>query len=377
MDCLIRKKHLGRQKDMHMRKARRGCLSAGPVNVDSILSTEIHESSMGRSDWPRVSVVVLAYNRRELLAVTLAKVCEELRYPSDRLEVIVIDNASRDGTDQMIIADFPEAMLIRSETNVGISGWNLGFARGNGDYFLVLDDDCYLSGESLRMAVSTAVSHHADLVSFVARSTRNPAHVFNNEYNPGLLSFWGCAALISRRAVRILNGFDPGIFIWAHELEFTMRLLDRGLRHLFLPQVEAYHMVTPATRLTPRFYRQNTRNLGYIASKLLHARHLIPVLVNLATSAFLRSLMDWRMAGSLLTLIRGARDGLRRRSPVRSEISALYRTHFIDFVSPFRFIRGTNVDSFTERRRRFTHSRTNLYPHTSAWLQGKSHGRTL
>jgi GT2 family glycosyltransferase len=325
---------------------------------------------MGRADWPRVSVVVLAYNRRELLAETLAKVRDELRYPSGRLEVIVIDNASRDGTDQMVIADFPEATLIRSETNVGISGWNLGFAQGHGDYFLVLDDDCYLSGESLRMAVSVAVSHHADLVSFIARSTRDPAHVFNDEYNPGLLSFWGCAALISRRAVEFLNGFDPGIFIWAHELEFTMRLLDRGLRHLFLPQVEAYHMVAPATRLTPRFYRQNTRNLGYIASKLLHAQHLIPVLVNLATSAFLHSLKDLRMAGSLLTLIRGTRDGFKLRSPVRSEISALYRYHFIDFVSPFRFIRGKNVDAFTARRRLFTHNRTDLYPHRSAWLQG-------
>lgn len=353
-----------------MRQARRECVSAGPVNIESMLSAEIHDNSMGSAGWPQVSIVVLAYNRRELLAVTLGKLHEELQYPSDRLEIIVIDNGSQDGTNQMVTAEFPGVMLIRSETNVGISGWNLGFARGRGDYFLVLDDDCYLSGDSLRMAVAGAASHHADLVSFIARSTRDPAHIFNDEYNPGLLSFWGCAALISRRAVQILGGFDTGIFIWAHELEFTIRLLDHGLRHLFLPQVEAYHMVTPAMRLTPSFYRQNTHSLGYIVAKLLHARHLIPVLINLAASAFLRSLMDWRLAGSLLALTQGARDGLRRRSSIRSDISALYRYHFIDFVSPFRFIRGTRVDSFTTRRRHFAQNRTDLYPLTSAWLQG-------
>ncbi|MBN1830666.1 MAG: glycosyltransferase [Deltaproteobacteria bacterium] len=353
-----------------MRQARRGGVSAGPVNFESILSADIHESGMECAGWPWVSIVVLAYNRRELLAVTLSKLREKLRYPSDRLEIIVIDNASQDGTDQMVTSEYPETMLIRSEMNVGISGWNLGFTQGKGDYFLVLDDDCYLSGDSLRIAVTVAVSHQADLVSFVARSTRDPAHVFNDEYNTGLLSFWGCAALISRRAVQILGGFDTGIFLWAHELEFTMRLLDRGLRHLFLPQVEAYHMVAPATRLTPRFYLQNTRSLGYIAAKLLRTRHLGPVLINLATSAFLRSLMDWRLSGSLLTLIQGARDGLRHKSSVRSDISALYRYHFIDFVSPFRFVRGTDMDSFTARRRRFAHSRTDLYPLTSAWLQG-------
>jgi len=323
----------------------------------------------GEGHWPTISAVVLAHNRRDQLAITLGKLRDELDYARARLEVIVVDNASQDGTADMVRDQFPEVSLLTNETNLGISAWNLGFAHGSGDYFLALDDDCYMTGNSLLEAVAMAERQDADLVSFVARSTREPGHVFNDEYNPGLLAFWGCAALLSRRAVRTLGGFDDGIFVWAHEAEFTMRLFDRGLRHLFAPQIEVHHMVASASRLTPFFYTQNTRNLAYIAAKLLRAHHVAPVLANLTTAAVLRALTDWRTAGSILAVPQGARAGFRRRSPVRSSVSTLYRSSFVDFVSPLRFVRGTGMTGFTARRHRFADERRHLYPTDAAWLE--------
>jgi GT2 family glycosyltransferase len=320
-------------------------------------------------DSPLVTVVVLAYNRARELRVTLTALREELDYPAELLEIIVVDNASSDGTAEMVREEFPAAELVVNEANVGIAGWNAGLQRGRGAYFLVLDDDCYVTGDALRRAVVLAGEHEADLVSFSAASPLALGQRFNDEYDTGLLAFWGCAALLSRRAVDELGGFDPEIFVWAHEAEFTMRLLDRGLRHLAMPEIVAAHMTVPASRVTPFFHSTNTRNLAYIAAKLLRPRDAAGALVNVATMALLRALIDPRTIGSLPAVVAGARAGLRNRAAVRPPVSRLYRRNLVDFVSPLRFVRGPDVAGVVARRRRFWRARPDLYPMRTSWLE--------
>ena len=60
------------------------------------------------SDWPPVTVNVLAYNRRDDVRRTLRAIFCELDYPADRLEVIVVDNASKDETAEMVRSAFFE-----------------------------------------------------------------------------------------------------------------------------------------------------------------------------------------------------------------------------------------------------------------------------
>jgi GT2 family glycosyltransferase len=249
---------------------------------------------------PLVTFAILAYNRREALRINLTKLRDELDWPAEKLEVIVVDNASSDGTSDMVRAEFPAVQLIRSEQNTGISGWNRAFEAGTGEWFLVLDDDCYVTGDALRRAVAAAQEHGADLVSFKVTSPGGDAEVFNEFYETGLLAFWGCSALLSGRAARDLGGLDPGIFIWGHEAEFVARLLDRGWRHLHLPEVVSVHMKSPPDFKLAQ-HKRNLQSFGYIA---------------------------------------GLRDGLGNRAPVRAAVSQLYRRNFIEFSSPLAFARG-------------------------------------
>jgi GT2 family glycosyltransferase len=318
--------------------------------------------------WPLVTVVILARDRREKLRTTLERLRDTLDYPPELLETIVVDNASSDHTPSMVEEEFPGVSLISNARNVGIAGWNQGFERGRGDYFLVLDDDCYLSGDSLLRAVKMAGESESDLVSFTAVSTSEPGFVFNHEYETGLLAFWGCAALISRRAITLLGGFDPSIFVWAHEPEFTMRLLDRGLRHLFVPDIVAHHMTDPGARLTPFFYRTNARNLSYIAAKLLRRRHAIVAIANILSTSFLRSRRPIT-ARNAIAVVAGAWAGTRRRAPVGPGVSALYRWNYIEFVNPLQFLRGLTAGGIAARCRRFWRKRPDLYPADAAWLQ--------
>src|SRR3954447_20527482 len=131
---------------------------------------------------PTVSIVFLVYNRREELRISLRAMLASSDYPRSNVEVIVVDNASTDGSAAMVRDEFPEVRVIVRERNVGVSGWNDGLQIARGDWVLALDDDCSLPPDGLRRAVEAAVAHDADLVSFRVESTEDPNHVFTDRY---------------------------------------------------------------------------------------------------------------------------------------------------------------------------------------------------
>jgi GT2 family glycosyltransferase len=330
-----------------------------------------------RRDWPLVTVNVLAHDRRAAVERTLRAVLS-LDYPRERLEVVLVDNGSRDGTAAMVRGSFPGVTVVERAENVGVSGWNDGFARGRGDWFLVLDDDCRIEGDALRRAISAAEAHEADLVSFSVASAEDPGFRFERRYATGLLLFWGCAALISRRAVRSSGGFDPAIFVWAHEVEFTMRLLDAGLRHLYLPDVVAVHEKPPAAVDAPGRFAEvtNLRNLAYVAARLLAGPDAVTAAANLLLRGVIEGALQ-RAPELTLAVARGLLAGVRRRRPVGRAVSRLYRRHFVEFRSPLLFVRGPRTrrsglsatEAIARRRLAFADARPAYYPRTAASLR--------
>jgi GT2 family glycosyltransferase len=294
------------------------------------------------ADWPLVSIVFVAYNRREKIAISLEHVLERLDYPADRVETIVVDNASTDGTAEMIRERFPQVQLIVNPENVGASAWNVGMTTARGRWRLILDDDCYLTGDALRVAVERAEEHRADLVSFRIGSSEGPGFFNIGNFDPGLLGFVGCAALFSERAIETEPFYDPNLFIWGNEVELTMRLLDRGFRHLFLPEVVAIHQkaIPDPTEFPVHFNSVNQQHWAYSAGKLMQPGDAVVVLgrILLRTAIDARN-KDRRLAAVLPRIVAGFVRGLRARRPMRPEVSTLYREVCADFSSPFAVMR--------------------------------------
>jgi GT2 family glycosyltransferase len=299
-------------------------------------------AARGDAPWPTVTVGILAFNRRDAVRTTLTKI-GELDYPPDALEVIVVDNASADGTSEMVHSEFPDVRVIRIPENVGVSGCNRVFPVGAGQWFLMLDDDAYVEGGDLKRAVAAAEANAADLVSFRVRSSFEPDYLFNDEYVTGLLSFWGAAWMISRRAVTRVGGFDPYIFLWGNEAELTARVLQEGFRHLFLPEVVATHLKRPSrpTGFVERSHELNYRHWAYIAGKLLRPAHAARVLGRLVITVLIDGVaLSPRALGTLPKVLAGFADGLRARRPLRPELSVLYRDAFASFANPLHRVRG-------------------------------------
>jgi GT2 family glycosyltransferase len=298
------------------------------------------------SELPTISIVFLVYNRREELRISLEEMLVRSDYQRELIDVIVVDNASQDGVADMVREEFPDVELIVREVNVGVSGWNDGLARARGDLVLVLDDDCYLPGDGLTRAVRAMREHEADLVSFAISRHTDPDYRFNDAYRTGLLSFWGCAALMRREVVEALGGYDPQIFVWANELEFMIRFFDRGFRHLHAPDIVAVHMKDdPGGRWQDYYgspaYRINAKHFAYIAGKLLTPRDAIEGFIALLTHNLRDTVrVNRRAATAIPETVKGFAGGLRHRDPVsRPEVSHTYRRRFGSFASPWWFSR--------------------------------------
>ncbi|MCS7097355.1 MAG: glycosyltransferase [Candidatus Methanomethylicia archaeon] len=297
---------------------------------------------MNSNQFPFVTVNILAYNRKEEVDITLRKILYNLEYPKDRYEVIVVDNASTDGTYEMIKTKYPEVKVIRLEKNIGIAGWNEGFKAGKGDYFLVLDDDAYIEGDTLLKLVNRAIKYNANLISMRVVNPYSKED-FTELYPTGLLSFWGCSVLIDRKVIDTIGYYDENIFIWAHELEYSIRLLNSGLIHCYSPDIIAYHMKqTIRDRDNDRIklsHRMNFRHFFYISGKYFQGKYLFKSLFNLITTAlyinlknFYRGVFNFRdVKQNVKDYIIFYKKGRANRIKTHDVVQKAYLNSFIEF----------------------------------------------
>jgi hypothetical protein len=176
-------------------------------------------------------------------------------------------------------------------------------------------------------------------------STYDRTHFFDEEWWAGLFGFWGCAALLRTPVIHELEGYDPEIFLHSNETELTIRLLDRGYRHLHLPDVVAEHMKRPPPRLpyneaNHRARAIHNRHHGYTAGKLLRPRDAVGAMVAMVAHEIRDGFrLNWRCGLYWHHVVIGFLHGLRHRQPVRPEVSRCYRTNFWRYTSPWRLSR--------------------------------------
>jgi N-acetylglucosaminyl-diphospho-decaprenol L-rhamnosyltransferase len=103
---------------------------------------------------PALSVVIVSWNVRPLLERCLASVLHSAEDSQLSCELVVVDNASSDGSADMVRQRFPVAKLLVAEANLGFTrGNNLGLAQAGGDHLLLLNPDTEIIGNALAVLV--------------------------------------------------------------------------------------------------------------------------------------------------------------------------------------------------------------------------------
>jgi len=198
----------------------------------------------------KVSLIILTHNRKsELLnSVELALALPE------RPPVIVVDNASTDGTALELKARFPQVKLVRVPFNMGAAARNLGVECAETPYVAFSDDDTAWSAGSLQMAadlldmyprvavitarVLVGPEGREDPVSALMAQSPLPSRGLPG---PALLGFLAGASVFRRKAYLDAGGYEPRFFLGGEETLLAYDLAAAGWQMMYAERLTVYH----------------------------------------------------------------------------------------------------------------------------------------
>ena len=251
------------------------------------------------SDAPRLAVVVVSFEARETLLAGLGALRAHASFP---LELVVVDNASTDGSADAVRARHPEALVIANAENVGFArACNQGWRASRAPHVLFLNPDAEVTPGAVetlarllesRPAVGAAgprtrgsdgtiqVSTGPDLTPLaelrqrrlVLGVARREAHALAQaealharEHEPAWVS--GSCLVARRTALEAVGGFDERFFLYEEDADLCRRLREAGWRVVFTPEAEVKHHLGRSMSKAPRRAR-----LEYHRSHLLYYR---------------------------------------------------------------------------------------------------------
>jgi GT2 family glycosyltransferase len=233
-----------------------------------------------------VSILVVSLNTRNILRECLKSIISSSG--SLRVQVIVVDNASTDGSREMVEEEFPQALLIRSEVNLGFGrANNVGFQAARGRYIVLLNSDAFLTEGALEasvrhmdenpraglgggrlvgrdgswqpsarkfpsviddMIVRSGLASRFPRSSFFGRFDRTWANVMETaevDWVPGAFS------IIRAEALAEAGAFDPRFFLYYEEVDLCRRLKRLNYQIWYWPDITVIHIGGESSRQVP------------------------------------------------------------------------------------------------------------------------------
>jgi GT2 family glycosyltransferase len=222
----------------------------------------------------RIGVVVLTHDRREDLMRTL----ERMRALPSPPRLVVVDNASRDGTSAALAARFPDVEVVRLAHNAGAAGRNAGVARLDTEYVAFCDDDTWWAAGALPHAAAVLDAHpRLALVTgtvLVEPGSRLDPTCLEMAASPlpvppglpgrAVLGFLCAATVVRREAFLAVGGFEPRFFLGGEEALLAIDLAARGWALAYVASLVVHHQPS-SRRQSSRRRRLMLRNALWCA----------------------------------------------------------------------------------------------------------------
>jgi len=224
-----------------------------------------------------LSVIVVNWNTKKLLQNCLESVYKFTR--GIDFELIVVDNASKDGSQAMVKKKFPQVKLLSNKGNLGYSkANNQGIRIAKGKYVLLLNSDTYLMENSFKKllekadsienlgvlgpkllnrdkSIQQSVGFFPNLpqvfwwMTFIddlpGGTLLKPYHVdhdsfYKNEHNVDWIT--GAAFLIPKKVIGEVGMFDEEIFMYGEDVDWCYRIKKAGFKVLYSPATKLVHI---------------------------------------------------------------------------------------------------------------------------------------
>jgi GT2 family glycosyltransferase len=266
---------------------------------------------------PKICAVILNTNRREDTLECLQSLINN-QYPN--LHIIILDNASTDGSYEAIQTTYPQVQQVSLTENKGYAGNNnAGIAlamEAQADWIFVLNEDIILAPDALSQLMTVVqelpqvgiigplVYHHNEPTIIqsaggILSARWDSSHLGLNEtdhgqYNQPQEVQWisGCAIGVRRLAIEQAGMIDERFFYYWEETEWCLRIRSFGWQALVIPQAKIWH------KGVQRDYQPNP-NVTYYSTRnrlLLYSKHHPSLRIWLSTGLFfLRTLLSWSL----------------------------------------------------------------------------------
>jgi len=226
----------------------------------------------------KVSIIVVNYNTSKVLKNCLDSIFKNT-FDID-FEVVVVDNDSEDGSQQMIINDFPQVVLIESSRNLGFGkANNLGVINSKGEFLFLLNSDTILLNNAVKYFYDffqrSKNKCYSIAGSILLDSNLEPVHssgrfpsqysalkdVFFNylkrsrylESNKERLFFGndscfevdyitGADLFVPKKVFNLVGGFDPIFFMYYEDSELQKRMQKLGLKRVIIKGPKIIHL---------------------------------------------------------------------------------------------------------------------------------------
>ncbi len=258
-----------------------------------------------------ISVVILNFN-----TVELTKICIEKLYASKlgkyTMEIIVCDNASTDGTDNMIKKEFTDVVFIQNGGNVGFAaGNNPGIKKATGRYVLLLNSDTEVNKDTIATMIRFMDDHHAagaatcklllmdgSMDPACHRGMPTPWNGFTyyaklEKLFPKVKWFSGyhqlykkldtihevdCISgaffLVRRKVIETVGVLDEAYFMYGEDIDWAYRIKQAGWQIWFNPTVTTLHKKKQSGRSHANRERRIKTQLLFITyNKLFYTKH--------------------------------------------------------------------------------------------------------
>lgn len=243
----------------------------------------------------RISVIIVNYNARYFLKNCL---CSILSSDIAReIEIIVVDNDSKDGSCDMLDKDFPKIEYIKNSKNVGFGkANNQGVALAQGDYILILNPDTMLTETTLSEMLRFSEKQHdfgAAGVQFMdgsgkylPESKRNfpdlkvagakllgySKYYYANHIGKDEIAeidiLTGAFMFIKKEVYDKIGGFDEDFFMYGEDIDLSYRITKAGFKNYYVGSNKVLHFKGEST-IKDKFYLENF----YGALSIFHKKH--------------------------------------------------------------------------------------------------------
>ena len=247
-----------------------------------------------------VSAIVVHRDGRELLRACLESLRPALARVGGGAELIVVDNASSDGSRELVRERFPDVRLLTLDRNAGFAGGvSAGLRAAGGDWILTLNDDATVEPGAVRALLEAAESvpqvwsvasqmrfaADPDVINSAGIGVDSLGVAFDrlvgrssaaSEARPVEVFGASAGAALYRRSMLVeLSGFDESFHIYLEDVDLAWRARMRGWRSLYAPGALVYHhhSATSGHSSSAKHYYVG-RNRVRLLAKNLDGRHL-------------------------------------------------------------------------------------------------------